>query len=124
MAGPFYASSGIRRSACATLRQTSTSLNGARTPLSATSDLIVTQWSFLTNYGRALLCIVRDPEVRLRDIATNLDITERSAYAIVSDLRSDRDPVEFPHQLWPGPFMHRPGSGGPLARHCDKPRHH
>ena len=52
------------------------------------SDIIaiVTQWSFLTNYGRALLCIVHDPEVRLRDIATSLDITERSAYAIVSDL--------------------------------------
>ena len=46
----------------------------------------MTQWSFLTNYGRALLCIVHDPEVRLRDIATSLDITERSAYAIVSDL--------------------------------------
>jgi hypothetical protein len=48
--------------------------------------VIVTQWSFLTNYGRALLCIVHDPEVRLRDIATSLGITERSAYAIVSDL--------------------------------------
>jgi hypothetical protein len=48
--------------------------------------VIVTQWSFLTNYGRALLCIVHDPEVRLRDIATSLDITERSAYGIVSDL--------------------------------------
>jgi hypothetical protein len=46
----------------------------------------VTKWSFLTNYGRALLCIVHDPDVRLRDIATSLGITERSAYAIVSDL--------------------------------------
>ena len=46
----------------------------------------MTQWSFLTNHGRALLCIARDPEVRLRDIAASLGITERRAYGIVSDL--------------------------------------
>jgi DNA-binding IscR family transcriptional regulator len=44
------------------------------------------QWSFLTNHARALLCIADDPGVRLRDIADTLGITERSAYAIVSDL--------------------------------------
>jgi len=33
-----------------------------------------------------LLRIAQDPNVRLRDIATALNITERSAYAIVSDL--------------------------------------
>jgi len=44
------------------------------------------KWSFLTNHGRVLLCIAHDPGVRLRDIATALDITERSAYAIVTDL--------------------------------------
>ena len=43
-------------------------------------------WSFLTNHGRALLCVARDPGARLRDIAATLDITERSAYAIVNDL--------------------------------------
>jgi hypothetical protein len=43
-------------------------------------------WSFLTNHGRALVCIAHDPGVRLRDIAAALGITERSAYKIVSDL--------------------------------------
>ena len=43
-------------------------------------------WSFLTKHGRALLCVTRDPGVRLRDIAAALEITERSAYAIVNDL--------------------------------------
>jgi hypothetical protein len=43
-------------------------------------------WSFLTNHGRVLLCIAHDPGVRLRDIAADLNITERSAYAIVNDL--------------------------------------
>ncbi len=43
-------------------------------------------WSFLTNHARVLLCIAHDPGVRLRDIATALGITERSAYGIVTDL--------------------------------------
>jgi predicted transcriptional regulator len=36
--------------------------------------------------GRALLCIAHDPEIRLRDIASNLGITERRTYDIVNDL--------------------------------------
>lgn len=43
-------------------------------------------WSFLTNHGRALLCIAREPDVRLRDIAARLEISERRAYGIVADL--------------------------------------
>src|SRR5437764_1394857 len=41
---------------------------------------------FLTNHARVLLCIAHDPGIRLRDIAARLDITERSAYGIVTDL--------------------------------------
>jgi len=46
----------------------------------------VPQWSFLTNHARALLCIAHDPGLRLRDMADELGITERSAFAIVTDL--------------------------------------
>jgi MarR family len=46
----------------------------------------MTEWSFLTNHARVLVCIARDPGVRLRDIATTVGITERSAHAIVTDL--------------------------------------
>jgi hypothetical protein len=46
----------------------------------------MSNWSFLTNHGRALLCIARDPDIRLRDIAADLGITERHAYAVVTDL--------------------------------------
>jgi DNA-binding IclR family transcriptional regulator len=49
-------------------------------------DGTVPTWSFLTNHARALVCIARDPGVRLRDIAAALDITERSAYGIVTEL--------------------------------------
>ena len=44
------------------------------------------EWSFLTNHSRALLFIAHDPEARLRDLATALDVTERTAYGIVADL--------------------------------------
>ena len=43
-------------------------------------------WTFLTSHARVLLCIAHDPGMRLRDIAARLDITERSAYGIVTDL--------------------------------------
>jgi IclR helix-turn-helix domain len=43
-------------------------------------------WTFLTNHAQVLLCIARDPGVRLRDIADRIGITERSAYGIVLDL--------------------------------------
>ena len=47
---------------------------------------MVTSWTFLTNHARVLLCISRDPGIRLRDIADRVGITERSAYGIVQDL--------------------------------------
>jgi hypothetical protein len=43
-------------------------------------------WSFLTSHGRVLVCIARDPGMRLRDVAASLGITERSAHGIVADL--------------------------------------
>jgi len=43
-------------------------------------------WTFLTVHARVLLLVARDAGVRLRDIADSLDITERSAFSIVSDL--------------------------------------
>lgn len=46
----------------------------------------MSEWSFLTNHGRALLLIAHDRDVRLRDLAAALDVTERTAYGIVADL--------------------------------------
>ena len=43
-------------------------------------------WSFLTNHARALLHIADHPDVRLRDLAAELDVTERTAFGIVNDL--------------------------------------
>lgn len=43
-------------------------------------------WTFLTNHGHVLLCIAADPEIRLRDVAEKVGITERAAQRIVADL--------------------------------------
>jgi predicted MarR family transcription regulator len=43
-------------------------------------------WRFLTNHGRALMCVAHDPHMRLRDIAAALNITERAAQKLMSDL--------------------------------------
>jgi DNA-binding MarR family transcriptional regulator len=55
-------------------------------------------FGFLTNHGHTLLCIAKDPEVRMRDIAVDVQITERAAQRIVAELIDagylDRERVE------------------------------
>ncbi len=43
-------------------------------------------WTFLTNHSHVLLCIMQNPRIRLSEIAERVGITERTAFAIVSDL--------------------------------------
>jgi DNA-binding IclR family transcriptional regulator len=43
-------------------------------------------WRFLSNHTQVLLCIQPDPDVRFRDIAQMVGITERAAQRIVADL--------------------------------------
>ena len=43
-------------------------------------------WTFLTNHEHVLLCIAREPEVRMRDVAHLVGITERAVQRIVADL--------------------------------------
>ncbi|MBO3751714.1 MarR family transcriptional regulator [Streptosporangiaceae bacterium NEAU-GS5] len=44
------------------------------------------RWTFLTHHARVLLEIARKPEIRLRDIAAAIGITERTVQTIVNDL--------------------------------------
>jgi DNA-binding transcriptional ArsR family regulator len=44
------------------------------------------QWTFLSNHGHVLICLARDPDARLRDVAVAVGITERAVQKIVSDL--------------------------------------
>ncbi len=43
-------------------------------------------WTFLSNHAHVVVCIARDPTIRLRDIAIAVGITERAAQRIVSEL--------------------------------------
>jgi DNA-binding MarR family transcriptional regulator len=43
-------------------------------------------WVFLSNHGNVLLCIARDPHIRIREIADDVGIGERAAQKIVADL--------------------------------------
>jgi predicted transcriptional regulator len=46
-------------------------------------------WTFLTNHAHALFCMAQNPEIRIRDLAQAVGITERSAQAILADLVSE-----------------------------------
>jgi DNA-binding IclR family transcriptional regulator len=43
-------------------------------------------WTFLTNHAQVLLCLAEDPDVRLRDVARRVGITERAAQRILAEL--------------------------------------
>lgn len=44
-------------------------------------------WTFFSNYGHVLVCLARNREVRLRDVASKVGITERAVQKIVRDLQ-------------------------------------
>src|ERR671924_842878 len=43
-------------------------------------------WRFVTSHTQVLLCIARNPEIRIRDVADLTQITERAAQRIIADL--------------------------------------
>jgi DNA-binding IclR family transcriptional regulator len=45
-------------------------------------------WTFLTNHSHVLLCLARQPDTRLRDVAHDVGITERAVQRIVADLEA------------------------------------
>lgn len=45
-----------------------------------------TAWTFLTNHAHVFLCIAENPNLRMRDLAERVGITERTVQRIVSDL--------------------------------------
>jgi DNA-binding IclR family transcriptional regulator len=61
----------------------------AKTPSPTTGTRPAGTWAFLTNHAHVLLCIARDPQSRVRDIAAEVGITERAAQRILADLIAD-----------------------------------
>mgnify|MGYP002779374443 CR=1 FL=1 len=46
----------------------------------------VRHWHFLTNHSHVLVCLMSNPEARIRDVASAVGITERAAVRIVNEL--------------------------------------
>lgn len=44
-------------------------------------------WTFFSNYGHVLVCLSRNNEARLRDVASEVGITERAVQKIVRDMQ-------------------------------------
>ena len=44
------------------------------------------KWTFFTNHAHVLFCISQDPDMRLRDVAQRVGITERATQRIVAEL--------------------------------------
>ena len=45
------------------------------------------QWTFLTNHGHVLVALARDPDLRVREIAERVGLTERGVLLILQDLQ-------------------------------------
>lgn len=43
-------------------------------------------WTFLTNHAQVLLCLADTPDIRLRDVAQRVGITERATQRILAEL--------------------------------------
>ncbi|NQZ57913.1 MAG: winged helix-turn-helix transcriptional regulator [Lentisphaeraceae bacterium] len=44
------------------------------------------KWTFLSNHSHVLLCLAQRPKSRVRDLATQVGITERAVLRILADL--------------------------------------
>lgn len=43
-------------------------------------------WTFLTNHAQVLLCLAETPDIRLREVAERIGITERATQRILAEL--------------------------------------
>lgn len=50
---------------------------------------MVAKWTFLTNHAHVLLCLSKYPDMRMRDLALEVGITERAVQRIISDLADE-----------------------------------
>lgn len=60
--------------------------NGDRVSEGANPPARRSAWNFLSNHARVLAALAEDPDIRLRDVADQVGITERAAQSIVADL--------------------------------------
>jgi predicted transcriptional regulator len=54
----------------------------------STSEGAAPSWTFLSNHAYVLACIAGEPEIRMRDVAARVGITERAVQRIVAELEA------------------------------------
>ena len=47
------------------------------------------RWSFLTNHTHTIICLLREPDIRVRELAIEVGITERAILRIIGELERD-----------------------------------
>lgn len=45
-------------------------------------------WTFLTNHAHVLVCLAREPDAVMREVALKVGITERAVQKIIADLEA------------------------------------
>lgn len=55
-------------------------------PMASTTD---SGWHLLSNHGKVLVCIARDPGIRVSEIAEQVGIRERAVQRILRELRDE-----------------------------------
>ena len=67
----------------------------AETGMGIVRGMTTRGWTFLTNHGHVLVCVARDPDATIREIANHVGITERAVQKIVSDLEANETIARF-----------------------------
>ncbi|MFK7910714.1 MAG: helix-turn-helix transcriptional regulator [Akkermansiaceae bacterium] len=54
--------------------------------MSTNADEAAHQWTFLTNHSHILVCLANNADMRIRDLAQSVGITERAVQRILAEL--------------------------------------
>lgn len=83
-------------------------------------------WTFLSNHGHVLLCVASSPDIRVRDVAERIGITERAVLRILAELQEagyvsrNRDGRRTHYELrLDRPMRHPAESSRPVRRLVD-----
>lgn len=75
------------------------------------------RWTFLTNHSHVLICLHRDPDLTLREVADLVGITERSVQRILGELeeagfvRRERDGLRNRYRFKTSAHLRHPIEG-------------
>lgn len=76
-------------------------------------------WTLFSNYAHVLICLANDPDMRMREVAVQVGITERAVQRIVAELEAadilskERDGRRNHYVVhYDRPLLH------PLEAHC------